>query len=199
MKIFDLRCPNCSAKLVRKTDSLLVCEACQSEFLIDVEKRDHYIINHYYEESPRSVVTPPVTQTAKRSPLAAIFGALFLFAGLITAVLFLFSDETPSSRNQQSTTLPSRQRPESEGGKLLVEGIFNKPFADVTAEELASIAYLEVFARLPDTGWDFRYGLTEWKEPDQNYDYQELAINHKVPLEVLDFTSFKGLNYLDFN
>ena len=47
--------------------------------------------------------------------------------------------------------------------------------------------------------WDFRYSLEEWKDGKSNYPISEFSIDQNVTLDALDFSSFKGLNYLDFH
>jgi internalin A len=110
----------------------------------------------------------------------------------------------PSVRTNHTSvenTVKPRNTPESEGAKKLVSAIFHKPFEDVTTDELNSIKYIEVMSGdiANKKSWDFRYSLEEWKDGKSNYPISELSIDQNVTLDALDFSSFKGLNYLDFH
>lgn len=123
---------------------------------------------------------------------------------MIIPIFIIFSLVLPSVRTNHTSvenTVKPRNTPESEGAKKLVSAIFHKPFEDVTTDELHSIKYIEVMSGdiANKKSWDFRYSLEEWKDGKSNYPISELSIDQNVTLDALDFSSFKGLNYLDFH
>jgi internalin A len=123
---------------------------------------------------------------------------------MIIPIFIIFSLVLPSVRTNHTSvenTVKPRNTPESEGAKKLVSAIFHKPFEDVTTDELNSIKYIEVMSGdiANKKSWDFRYSLEEWKDGKSNYPISELSIDQNVTLDALDFSSFKGLNYLDFH
>jgi internalin A len=195
MKIVDLKCPNCGSTLRKKEQDILICSSCHSEFLIDDETPDYITINHYHQTEQPHIKT----STRQSNKLLAV--ALFV---MIIPIFIIFSLVLPSVRTNHTSvenTVKPRNTPESEGAKKLVSAIFHKPFEDVTTDELNSIKYIEVMSGdiANKKSWDFRYSLEEWKDGKSNYPISELSIDQNVTLDALDFSSFKGLNYLDFH
>lgn len=195
MKIVDLKCPNCGSTLRKKEQDILICSSCHSEFLIDDETPDYITINHYHQTEQPHIKT----STRQSNKLLAV--ALFV---MIIPIFIIFSLVLPSVRTNHTSiesTVKPRNTPESEGAKKLVSAIFHKPFEDVTTDELHSIKYIEVMSGdiANKKSWDFRYSLEEWKDGKSNYPISEFSIDQNVTLDALDFSSFKGLNYLDFH
>lgn len=195
MKIVDLKCPNCGSTLRKNEQDILICSSCHSEFLIDDETPDYITINHYHQTEQPHIKT----STRQSNKLLAV--ALFV---MIIPIFIIFSLVLPSVRTNHTSvenTVKPRNIPESEGAKKLVSAIFHKPFEDVTTDELHSIKYIEVMSGdiANKKSWDFRYSLEEWKDGKSNYPISELSIDQNVTLDALDFSSFKGLNYLDFH
>lgn len=195
MKIVDLKCPNCGSTLRKKEQDILICSSCHSEFLIDDETPDYITINHYHQTEQ------PYIKTSTRQSNKLLAVALFV---MIIPIFIIFSLVLPGVRTNYTSiesTIKPRNTPESEGAKKLVSAIFHKPFEDVTTDELHSIKYIEVMSGdiANKKSWDFRYSLEEWKEGKSNYPISELSIDQNVTLDALDFSSFKGLNYLDFH
>lgn len=123
---------------------------------------------------------------------------------MIIPIFIIFSLVLPGVRTNHISVenmVKPRNTPESEGGKKLVSAIFHKTFEDVTTDELHSIKYIEVMSGdiANKKSWDFRYSLEEWKDGKSNYPISEFSIDQNVTLDALDFSSFKGLNYLDFH
>lgn len=123
---------------------------------------------------------------------------------MIIPIFIIFSLVLPGVRTNHISVenmVKPRNTPESEGGKKLVSAIFHKPFENVTTDELHSIKYIEVMSGdiANKKSWDFRYSLEEWKDGKSNYPISEFSIDQNVTLDTLDFSSFKGLNYLDFH
>lgn len=195
MKIVDLKCPNCGSTLRKKEKDILICSSCHSEFLIDDETPDYITINHYHQTEQPHIKT----STRQSNKLLAV--ALFV---MVIPIFIIFSLVLPSVRTNHTSvenTVKPRNTPESEGAKKLVSAIFHKPFEDVTTDELNSIKYIEVMSGdiANKKSWDFRYSLEEWKDGKSNYPISEFSIDQNVTLDALDFSSFKGLNYLDFH
>lgn len=195
MKIVDLKCPNCGSTLRKKEQDILICSSCHSEFLIDDETPDYITINHYHQTEQPHIKT----STRQSNKLLAV--ALFV---MIIPIFIIFSLVLPGVRTNHTSiesTVKPRKMPESEGAKKLVSAIFHKPFEDVTTDEIRSIKYIEVMSGdiANKKSWDFRYSLEEWKDGKSNYPISELSIDQNVTLDALDFSSFKGLNYLDFH
>lgn len=195
MKIVDLKCPNCGSTLRKKEQDILICSSCHSEFLIDDETPDYITINHYHQTQQ------PHIKTSTRQSNKLLAAALFV---MIIPIFIIFSLVLPGVRTNHTSVenmVKPRNTPESEGGKKLVSAIFHKPFEDVTTDELHSIKYIEVMSGdiANKKSWDFRYSLEEWKDGKSNYPISEFSIDQNVTLDALDFSSFKGLNYLDFH
>lgn len=195
MKIVDLKCPNCGSTLRKKEQDILICSSCHSEFLIDDETPDYITINHYHQTQQ------PYIKTSTRQSNKLLAVALFV---MIIPIFIIFSLVLPSVRTNHTSiesTVKPRNTPESEGAKKLVSAIFHKPFEDVTTDELHSIKYIEVMSGdiANKKSWDFRYSLEEWKDGKSNYPISEFSIDQNITLDALDFSSFKGLNYLDFH
>lgn len=195
MKIVDLKCPNCGSTLRKKEQDILICSSCHSEFLIDDETPDYITINHYHQTQQ------PHIKTSTRQSNKLLAAALFV---MIIPIFIIFSLVLPGVRTNHISVenmVKPRNTPESEGGKKLVSAIFHKPFEDVTTDELHSIKYIEVMSGdiANKKSWDFRYSLEEWKDGKSNYPISEFSIDQNVTLDTLDFSSFKGLNYLDFH
>ncbi|MGF2054337.1 leucine-rich repeat domain-containing protein [Vagococcus fluvialis] len=195
MKIVDLKCPNCGSTLRKKEQDILICSSCHSEFLIDDETPDYITINHYHQTQQ------PHIKTSTRQSNKLLAAALFV---MIIPIFIIFSLVLPSVRTNHTSvenTVKPRNMPESEGAKKLVSAIFHKPYEDVTTDELHSIKYIEVMSGdiANKKRWDFRYSLEEWKDGKSNYPISEFSIDQNITLDALDFSSFKGLNYLDFH
>ncbi|MEQ7220442.1 hypothetical protein ABQD56_04855 [Vagococcus fluvialis] len=195
MKIVDLKCPNCGSTLRKKEQDILICSSCHSEFLIDDETPDYITINHYHQTQQ------PHIKTSTRQSNKLLAAALFV---MIIPIFIIFSLVLPGVRTNHISVenmVKPRNTPESEGGKKLVSAIFHKPFENVTTDELHSIKYIEVMSGdiANKKSWDFRYSLEEWKDGKSNYPISEFSIDQNVTLDTLDFSSFKGLNYLDFH
>ncbi len=195
MKIVDLKCPNCGSTLRKKEQDILTCSSCHSEFLIDDETPDYITINHYHQTQQPHIKT----STRQSNKLLAV--ALFVMFIPIFIVFSLVFPNVRTNHTRIESTVKPRNTPESEGAKKLVSAIFHKPFEDVTTDELHSIKYIEVMSGdiANKKSWDFRYSLEEWKDGKSNYPISELSIDQNVTLDALDFSSFKGLNYLDFH
>lgn len=195
MKIVDLKCPNCGSTLRKKEQDILICSSCHSEFLIDDETPDYITINHYHQTQQ------PHIKNSTRQSNKLLAAALFV---MIIPIFIIFSLVLPGVRTNHISVenmVKPRNTPESEGGKKLVSAIFHKPFENVTTDELHSIKYIEVMSGdiANKKSWDFRYSLEEWKDGKSNYPISEFSIDQNVTLDTLDFSSFKGLNYLDFH
>ncbi|NKC68335.1 leucine-rich repeat domain-containing protein [Vagococcus fluvialis] len=195
MKIVDLKCLNCGSTLRKKEQDILICSSCHSEFLIDDETPDYITINHYHQTQQ------PHIKTSTRQSNKLLAAALFV---MIIPIFIIFSLVLPGVKTNHTSVenmVKPRNTPESEGGKKLVSAIFHKPFEDVTTDELHSIKYIEVMSGdiANKKSWDFRYSLEEWKDGKSNYPISEFSIDQNITLDALDFSSFKGLNYLDFH
>lgn len=180
---------------IKKEQDILICSSCHSEFLIDDETPDYITINHYHQTQQ------PHIKNSTRQSNKLLAAALFV---MIIPIFIIFSLVLPGVRTNHISVenmVKPRNTPESEGGKKLVSAIFHKPFEDVTTDELHSIKYIEVMSGdiANKKSWDFRYSLEEWKDGKSNYPISEFSIDQNVTLDALDFSSFKGLNYLDFH
>lgn len=180
---------------IKKEQDILICSSCHSEFLIDDETPDYITINHYHQTQQ------PHIKNSTRQSNKLLSAALFV---MIIPIFIIFSLVLPGVRTNHISVenmVKPRNTPESEGGKKLVSAIFHKPFEDVTTDELHSIKYIEVMSGdiANKKSWDFRYSLEEWKDGKSNYPISEFSIDQNVTLNALDFSSFKGLNYLDFH
>lgn len=180
---------------IKKEQDILICSSCHSEFLIDDETPDYITINHYHQTQQ------PHIKNSTRQSNKLLAAALFV---MIIPIFIIFSLVLPGVRTNHISVenmVKPRNTPESEGGKKLVSAIFHKPFEDVTTDELHSIKYIEVMSGdiANKKSWDFRYSLEEWKDGKSNYPISEFSIDQNVTLDTLDFSSFKGLNYLDFH
>ncbi|MBO0485890.1 hypothetical protein [Vagococcus fluvialis] len=180
---------------IKKEQDILICSSCHSEFLIDDETPDYITINHYHQTQQ------PHIKNSTRQSNKLIAAALFV---MIIPIFIIFSLVLPGVRTNHISVenmVKPRNTPESEGGKKLVSAIFHKPFENVTTDELHSIKYIEVMSGdiANKKSWDFRYSLEEWKDGKSNYPISEFSIDQNVTLDTLDFSSFKGLNYLDFH
>ncbi|MEQ7217666.1 leucine-rich repeat domain-containing protein [Vagococcus fluvialis] len=180
---------------IKKEQDILICSSCHSEFLIDDETPDYITINHYHQTQQ------PHIKNSTRQSNKLLSAALFV---MIIPIFIIFSLVLPGVRTNHISVenmVKPRNTPESEGGKKLVSAIFHKPFEDVTTDELHSIKYIEVMSGdiANKKSWDFRYSLEEWKDGKSNYPISEFSIDQNVTLDALDFSSFKGLNYLDFH
>ncbi|NKC59576.1 leucine-rich repeat domain-containing protein [Vagococcus fluvialis] len=180
---------------IKKEQDILICSSCHSEFLIDDETPDYITINHYHQTQQ------PHIKNSTRQSNKLLAAALFV---MIIPIFIIFSLVLPGVRTNHISVenmVKPRNTPESEGGKKLVSAIFHKPFENVTTDELHSIKYIEVMSGdiANKKSWDFRYSLEEWKDGKSNYPISEFSIDQNVTLDTLDFSSFKGLNYLDFH
>ncbi|MGF2191056.1 leucine-rich repeat domain-containing protein [Vagococcus fluvialis] len=180
---------------IKKEQDILICSSCHSEFLIDDETPDYITINHYHQTQQ------PHIKNSTRQSNKLLSAALFV---MIIPIFIIFSLVLPGVRTNHISVenmVKPRNTPESEGGKKLVSAIFHKTFEDVTTDELHSIKYIEVMSGdiANKKSWDFRYSLEEWKDGKSNYPISEFSIDQNVTLDALDFSSFKGLNYLDFH
>ncbi|MCM2137779.1 leucine-rich repeat domain-containing protein [Vagococcus fluvialis] len=180
---------------IKKEQDILICSSCHSEFLIDDETPDYITINHYHQTQQ------PHIKNSTRQSNKLLAAALFV---MIIPIFIIFSLVLPGVRTNHISVenmVKPRNTPESEGGKKLVSAIFHKPFENVTTDELHSIKYIEVMSGdiANKKSWDFRYSLEEWKDGKSNYPISEFSIDRNVTLDTLDFSSFKGLNYLDFH
>ncbi|MFW3652854.1 hypothetical protein [Vagococcus fluvialis] len=180
---------------IKKEQDILICSSCHSEFLIDDETPDYITINHYHQTQQ------PHIKNSTRQSNKLLAAALFV---MIIPIFIIFSLVLPGVRTNHTSVenmVKPRNTPESEGGKKLVSAIFHKPFEDVTTDELHSIKYIEVMSGdiANKKSWDFRYSLEEWKDGKSNYPISEFSIDQNITLDALDFSSFKGLNYLDFH
>lgn len=190
MKIINLQCPNCGGKLTKAEDDLLECESCHSQFLIQDEAPDYYVVNNFYTHSA------PIK--TKRQPWQSmLFFSLAVGMVVFFVIAFVRSNFVDSPASSAKPVLVERDRPESAAGIALAERIFHKPLEQITTEELAQLKYLSVQKNSSNEEWQILYGLTPWQADTDDYEAQELTIPGTKKMETLDFTAFKGLQFLD--
>lgn len=185
-----MQCPNCGGKLNKADHDLLECEACRSKFLIQNEAPDYYIVNNFYTQSEVSKDTRGSWKLVVFFPVLAAI--VFLFVVGLTKETFV---DSPAPKVKQA--LVQRDRPESEAGISLAEQIFHKPLNQITTDELSQIKYLAVSKQAINEDWQILYGLTPWQADTAEYEAKHLTIPSTKKMDSLDFTAFKGLQFLD--
>lgn len=167
MKIEELQCPSCGAKLSidKKNPKLAVCEYCNSQFAIEWDKEQAYFDRGTDFQKPKEVWTD------KKSKGWEDYGwirwLLFVAIGLVTALVSRgpaiynrwkmdndpvvgaqaqFKVEIPPQDMQQSTALWEEPEEAALTGNLgeLAALIFDCSVEEVSAEDLAKVKWLEM-------------------------------------------------------
>ncbi|GGG31739.1 hypothetical protein GCM10007425_27980 [Lysinibacillus alkalisoli] len=191
MKIHQMKCPECGGQMQKESANLLQCPFCASKYMI--EKEEPYIIevtqitNHYHYDAP------PTKKLVRGGVIGIIIG-IILVASMAVVGSGLLTKTLPKEQVEVAT----RTVPQSGVGIAFVEQVFNKPIAQITTEELASLTYISVRNVERASQWRFDYGFEDYHS-ETDYQPLTLLIDSDKTLEQLDFTSFTGLQYLHFN
>ncbi|MBP1044225.1 hypothetical protein I6N95_24755 [Vagococcus sp. BWB3-3] len=193
MKFIDLKCSNCGWKLTLINDNLLKCNSCQSEFIIDDEKNitNNYTINNTHQK--KAISHLPII-------------AFFILATLSVTIFFILGvtpkiiGRSPNSISKIDT-YSYREKPESEAGIAFTEQIFRKSIDKIQTEELKKIKYLSVKLSEDKSNdvWSVSYSFEVWNNPYNYFETEEVILPYDLTLDILDFTCFSGLTYLNFN
>ena len=174
MKIISMKCPQCQGNLDIKEDQrgkFTTCPFCGTRFLLEEEQPNinqtinirevHIGDTRRTTESPRTVKRSPVL-----SGLVATIIIITVFTLFIPMLFRQFERMDISSKIQEAAMEVSyRTTPESEAVKEFVETVFGKSVAEITANEYASIKYLQIYrqptgsisSKSSNTPWMFTY------------------------------------------
>lgn len=193
-RITKLECPSCGASLSRKLFiGKYKCNYCGNIFVID---RKYEIKKEYIK-----VVTG--------ISVIAIMGACIALAGsaknnnktILQKPKINYTGSIDKSKHE------ALDYPSSDYMKKVLSVIFNKPYEDVTKEEIGSITYIDIKSHWGTYGvedeLDIIYSFEDYHDYDTYDEFEEHLLCSKINKSELqnerykweDFTSFKGLKY----
>lgn len=200
LRIRRISCPSCGAGVSKRLFSTSYkCSYCGNTFLIDNENE----INNK-------------EQKKKESNVVVIILAI---VAMLIFIKVLFSMEDGKSDNisgQHPTTISSNTAiakeegvdfPEDEYMQNILSLIFNKPFEEVTKEEICSIKYFDISSSFEySSGMNkykyISYSFSDYHDYDTYADFEDTINSIKLPEDELvknesgyrDMTCLKGLN-----
>lgn len=186
MKITNLQCPSCGGKLVpmEKNPKIVVCEFCNSEFMLEEDQTINYHIHQYPEgPAPSAALGGRGKNTTREdSSVGPVLAVGMMLAFLVVAIgggIFAGSLHQGNSgrsstasvraeagdRYSKESLLAEEEKEDEEGARAgssplyeaIAEGIFGKDLARITEEDLEKVTYLKI-SRGSDTV-DVEYGF----------------------------------------
>ena len=217
MKITALRCPHCGAQLQIKKLKLRIgdmahCEHCGYDFVLEIDQ-------------PRPTPATPTNRhpsypatTARKTAgivvLATIIAALAV--AMLVVPLVLDSLLTTPSSPLYELVQETRTTPESAPVRAFLSIVFGKPAEDVTAEEMATIKYLDMnitdyytpdsyapWRDDDDEVWAFTYSFRDCYTEAAGFEGSTETIfipkTGGVSIDWEDIQCFTGLTFLEAN
>ncbi len=206
MKITNLECPSCGGRLkpMEGNDRIMVCEYCNSQFVVEDDQTIHYHIHQYAPGQLREVHE----QGSGKNPLVIGIVAVAFLVVLGTTRAMLRMNNTRTVTEGPSLVMPEVEReidwgvtedvPVAEVGhsplyEAMVTSIFGKDAEDVTEEELATLTYLCVSREM-----EFSKIAYSFQSPYEDAEFETTVL--ELPLldwESRDLNAFTGLQKLD--
>lgn len=226
-KVVKYTCPSCGGSAKKLYLNRYRCKYCGNEFEIkevddgeEIKKALIYPNKHMPQTSSPSH-TPPQYSQPNLTPASSKIGG-YIAVGLVIFFVIIIgianlsykskkSSKTNTSNNyhvQQDKKVEYYDLPEHERGKQIASLIFNKPFSEITKEDLAKVRYLKM-----DSSFDSNTleDIDKIEYSFENYeDYPDYADFEKTIQTVeiyesnlekdesdLDFTCYKNLTFID--
>ena len=199
MKLINMKCPNCGAKLtIDKDKETAVCQYCNQSFYIDDEKDPAPIIQINIEKSEKKASTAYQTDgSVNINKIASIFIAIVFIIIMIFGMntirsTYIFSYDSDSGSSEEY-----RFKPESAAMCEFTEKVFGKDVEDISKKEYASIKAVrfdkdESSDKVP---WIFSYSF----EVDENgtaKDMKKITLSDTDEIDLKDLQAFSGLQYI---
>ena len=206
MKITNLECPSCAGRLkpMEGNDRILVCEYCNSQFVMEDERTINYHIHQYAPGQLREVHE----QGSKRNPFVIGIMAVAFLVVLGTTRGMLQRNDTRTVTESPSFIIPEIESEidneidmgiaevdQSPLYEAMVASIFGKDAKDVTEEELAAITYLRVSQEMETSKIEYSF-----QSPYEDAAFEISVL--ELPLlswESRDLNAFTGLQKLDIS
>ena len=199
MKLINMKCPNCGAKLtIDKDKENAVCQYCNQSFYIDDEKDPAPIIQINIEKSEKKASTAYQTDgSVNINKIASIFIAIVFIIIMIFGMNMIRSTYIFSYDSDSGSSEEYRFKPESAAMCEFTEKVFGKDVEDISKKEYASIKAVrfdkdESSDKVP---WIFSYSF----EVDENgtaKDMKKITLSDTDEIDLKDLQAFSGLQYI---
>lgn len=210
MKITNLECPSCGGRLkpMDGNDRIMICEYCNSQFVVEDDRTINYHIHQYAPGQLREIHE----QGSKKNPLAIGIAivAFLIVLGTTRGMLQMSASRTGTER--PSLVTPEMEKevdndidweviedvPVTEVGhsplyEAIVTSVFGKDAKNVTEEELSTLTYLRVSQEMEFSKIEYSF-----QNPYEDAEFETSVL--ELPLlswESRDLNAFKGLQKLD--
>ncbi len=210
MKITNLECPSCGGRLkpMEGNPQIMVCEYCNSQFVIEDDRTIHYHVHQYDPVQLREVKE----NHTNRNPFVVGITAAALMIILMVVRVIIWESPSRTSLREPSLVMPeveTWEEPETDWGieeavqepqsahsplyEAILKVIFEKEADQVTEEELAELTYLKVEAGSEGSRVSYSF-----ESPYEGESFEPIKAElESLPWDSRDLNAFTGLQKVD--
>lgn len=209
MQVVKIQCPCCGAILKKKKFSTkYICNYCDNEFDVNDSKP---VSNTKNAQQSRTNSNPLYVAIGIVIFIVLIVGIILLSkhepeetdSGYKAPSNYTYNDETSAPDNTEFYSLP-----QSKAGKQIASLIFEKPFDEVTEDDLLKVKYLSFDRDFDINSYKDReniyYSFEDYKDYDNWSDFEDTIQkvtyseeNQESGFSDMDYACFKNLTYLN--